>query len=442
MSDILREDSPDKIGRMLEKERDMKSVGEIYHLIDEVLRTYMDLPEDDRKIITLWALAVSFKSYFATMPYLFINASKGSGKTRLLKILENIIPRSILTPNLTEASLKRLPSQNALNALLIDEAERLTSKEKLALKELLNAAYKKGGKVLLVEESKGERVVKQLPVFLGVALANIWGLESVLEDRCITLILEKSKDPRITKIPEYFNLDDRFSTIKKSIGMQVVYVGSVVGAQTEFLFNSLLRDLSYTTYTHTLLTQPTLLHSNNDFLYKKVVESPLTGRDLELWLPLLIISYLISDEFFLEIMDLAKTKSEEKAEEQVAGDRDTVFASFLYYYLEANGQNGSVTTKNLKKKHEEVEGEKIWMSSEWIGRCLRRLKVIKQQIRKSNGMLYYLEMNKLKKYLDIRGVNLEEEVEKSDYVDSETQMTLKEKPDKEDFRKENLEEEK
>lgn len=438
MSDISQEDSKSEIIKTIELVKDRPTLRDIYDGIYSIISTYMDLPEEYKKIVSLWSIAAALKDCFVTFPVLFINASKGSGKTRLLKVLESIIPHARLTPNLTEASLFRLPAQQKLNALLIDEAERLSYKEKGNLRELLNQAYKRGGSVLRVEDDKsGGKVVKEYPVFMGLALANIWGLEPVLEDRCITIVLEKSKNKEITKIPEFFELDDRIAWIKKSLSVYVVYVGSLFSGVGEFFFIHLLSNIIDTLPTHHTQqqqhTQPTpILHektiskdfpTNPNLFCEVLKESTLLGRDMELWLPLLTVAAGISEEFFIETVNLAQHVCEEKKSREIVEDRDSVFSIFLYYYIRANNIKDMVSIRKLRTKFIELEGEKKWLSSEWVGRCLRRIRVIKNKRRMARGMEVEINMANLSEYINRRGIETTDELVEG-YVDEEYEEQL------------------
>lgn len=426
---------------MEEISQDTRNFTELYDTVVDILSTYIDVSDDDKRIIALWTIACGFKDKFITFPFLFFNASKGSGKTRMLKLLEALIPRAKLTPNLTEASLIRLPSQEILNALLIDEAERMTSKEKSTLRELLNQAYKKGGKILRVEEDKqGNRFVREYPVFLGIALANIWGLEPVLEDRCITIILSKSNNPTITKIPEFFHLDERIERVKNTILVYEVHVCTLLEVVCMYYFNYIIYDTLLTLYTQQQLpTLPTLdiieqekMSFDIEIFCDHIKNSSLMGRDLELWFPLLTISSLISEPFFLDTLDLAEKRCKEKKELDIIEDRDVIFLTFLYNFLKTENiaEGEMVSARTLRDSFLNIEGQKDWLTSEWIGRCLRRSNVIKNKRRLAKGLEYEISIERLEEYLVRRGIALSDLLQKAEL--NEVQSDLKQVPSKED----------
>ena len=121
-------------------------LGKCYERIIELIKKYMDMPEDQIKIIALWIIGTYFHSSFPSYPFLFLNAMRGSGKTRLLKIISHLAKGSNgnVQTGITEAVLFRLPSGTTL---VLDECESIGSKEKAILREYLNACYKSGGVV-------------------------------------------------------------------------------------------------------------------------------------------------------------------------------------------------------------------------------------------------------------------------------------------------------
>lgn len=191
------------------KEEEIFNLEVAYETLIRILKDWMDLEDRYYHIVALWILGTYFMDDFETYPYLFINATKRSGKSRLLKILAKLC-RGIHTTSMTEAVLFRLPMMKSVG-LFIDEAERIGSKGKEALRELLNSAYKRGVKIYRARKSaKSEAyVLDEFEVFVPISLANISGLDDVLEDRCITLVLERSFNPLIINKPEIFTLDEK-----------------------------------------------------------------------------------------------------------------------------------------------------------------------------------------------------------------------------------------
>jgi len=94
-----------------------------YLNIKDILRKYCDLEELDYPIIATWIIGTYFHHQFESFPYLFLNAMKGSGKTRTLKLITNLAKNGEMILSPTEAVLFRTNS-----TLGIDEFEGLTKK--------------------------------------------------------------------------------------------------------------------------------------------------------------------------------------------------------------------------------------------------------------------------------------------------------------------------
>jgi len=128
-------------------------LGDSYKEIQDIIKQYVDLPEDYIKFLSTWVLGTYFHSCFSTYPYLFLWAMRGSGKTRTLKLISALSAGGdgSVQNNLTEAVLFRIPQGTTT---CIDEMEQVGSKEKQTLREILNSAYKKGMKVKRMKKVK------------------------------------------------------------------------------------------------------------------------------------------------------------------------------------------------------------------------------------------------------------------------------------------------
>ena len=207
---------------------------------------------------------------FTSYPFIFLNAMKGSGKTRLLKLIKSMCWNGDFTASLTEAVLFRTASKHTM---IIDEFEDIGSKEKSSLRELLNAGYKKGNKVKRMKQVKKESgtvyEVEEFDLYTPIAMANIWGMENILSDRCITLILERSAHPIKTRLIEDFEFNEAILNIKRTLDQISCSLCSVVPAGEGW--NTYIYTTTLTTYT-TLHTLTTLLR-----------EAVFTQQELDAW---------------------------------------------------------------------------------------------------------------------------------------------------------------
>lgn len=365
---------------------------DIYNRIIERLKFYCDLNEEYYNIVALWVIGTYFHKEFETYPYLFINAMRGSGKSRLLKLIAFLSRNGKVENDMSEAVLFRTAKDKTF---CIDEFENIGSKEKGTLRTLLNSAYKKGTIVERARKVKSteDYVVEKFELYAPICMANIWGMESVLSDRCITLILEKSNDPMKTKLMEIFDYDEVLKQIKVdlSVGCEV-YVGSNTIINTYKEWNLHLHTL-YTTYT--IHTQPTLT------FFDKVLATSLNSRHLELFFPLLLVTQKIDEKLTEITLQTADKIIKEKKDEDILNDKDISLIEFVSEMdpIDDFIQIKYITEsyKNFLEDDEETKKKKMdWLSNEWMGRALKRLVLIRQKRRIGRGIEILIDYDKAK----------------------------------------------
>ena len=59
----------------------IEMLPKIRDLLSDVLDTYMSLDKDSKALLMAWIMAAPYYDAFDAFPYLFINASKSSGKS-------------------------------------------------------------------------------------------------------------------------------------------------------------------------------------------------------------------------------------------------------------------------------------------------------------------------------------------------------------------------
>jgi hypothetical protein len=134
---------------------------ELYKRLVDGFARYLHLPsEDDGGVVlllTCWTILTYVYPVFDAIPYLAIGGPTGSGKTRVLDLLEQLVFRPISTSNLTNSVLFRHLDAFGGTALL-DEAERfhnVRSPETGELMSSLLAGYRRG-KCISKSESLGD----------------------------------------------------------------------------------------------------------------------------------------------------------------------------------------------------------------------------------------------------------------------------------------------
>lgn len=377
-----------------------------YELIIKVLKNYSDIREDFYNILALWVIGTWIHDLFPTYPYLFFNAMKGSGKTRLMRLLAAICRNGKVVANVSESVLFRTAS---FSTIFIDEFEHISKKGKETLRELLNAAYKKGIKVERAYKIKsGERegqAIESFDVYCPIAMANIEGMENVLLDRCIPLIIDKSSNPLIIKKIEDYDENPDILEIIRGFPKNKCSLCSVVTKKNIYKWNAYI-DMKYN-YTTTLTTlttqttQTTLTQQDLDF-FNKIDETGIDSRNLELFMPLFFISKEISDVVFEETLKTAKVIVDERKAEDIVESRDVSLLNFLSQLEPSLSFMNIIQLTNQFREFMEGESEEEdkWLNAKWIGRSLKRLNLIIDKRRVGKGVQAIINFGKVKEKLD------------------------------------------
>jgi len=295
-----------------------------------------------------------------------LNAQKRSGKTRLLKLLSNLACKS-------DGSVSTSPTETLLfrhkeGALFFDEMDNINSKERSAFRETLNAVYKKGNKIVRYKEKKVDGVKEYVEdnffPYYPLGLANIKGMNDVLEDRSIQIILRRS-NKKLTKLVEDYKTNKDILELKEQLKKLKTIIPNdffgdwnnyIEGKEVERVESVELKELVE--------------------LYNKINKAEIFGRSLEIFFPLIIISNAcgIIDNFLETTKDYIKFKEEEEA----IDDIDERLKNFLLQNF--NESVGFVSVASiLSGFRNHLEAPEEWVNSKWLGRALKRLDLIKQK---------------------------------------------------------------
>jgi len=378
----------------LTRKQTKEKLLECYERINEVLRHYLDMNKDYYSLIAIWILGTYYHKNFSSYPYLYFNAMRGSGKSRALKLICKLSKDGSVMASPTEAVLFRTNG-----TIGIDEFEGVANKDKNAIRELLNGAYKKGVKIMRMKKVKSvsgvEMKVEEFEVYRPVIMANIWGMEEVLEDRAITLILEKSVDPIKTRLVEDFEENEVIKYI-----LQNIYrcsLCSVVSLKNiNLLWNNFISNKYNTTLTtHTTHTTHTTLTTQQETIFNKIHDSNILGRDLELFLPLFFIGDFLGQEIMVNLIRIAMNITRSKKQEQTIESKDIMVYDFISKQ-EPNLKYHSI--KQLINEFREFSGEiDEEINSKWFGRALKRLNLVLDRRRLGHGVEVTLNVVKAQK---------------------------------------------
>jgi len=372
-----------------EKEEGEELFKQAYLNIIQILKEYLDMKEEYYSITALWIIGTYFHDRFPSYPYLFFNAMKGSGKSRTINLITCLAKDGSVQNSMTEAVLFRTKG-----TLAIDEFEGVSRKGNENLRELLNSAYKKGTTVKRMHKKKTEKgtemAVEEFEVYRPIVLANIWGMENVLGDRCITLILERSGKRGITNLMEIFKEQKIVEETKAILDSLVTLVTMTFSVGVYQKWNDFIKLRTNNTTNITNNTNYTNSTNVTD-PFEIINKMDLNGRELELSFPLLLISNQISSDVLKETSLTLKKLFVVKKEEELTENMDISLYDFVAQHTSTDWVSISELTREFK---EFLQSNEEWINTRWLGRALKRLVLIKEKKKLSRGAYVILNIEK------------------------------------------------
>jgi len=335
------------------------SFSSVFTSIAEKYRYYLDF-HDERMYdyFPLWVIGTYFFPLYCAYPYVYVGGEKATGKTKCLELTKHLAFNGITSGNISMASVFRMV-QAGRCTLLIDETEFLAHKEKTQeIRSLLNAGYKPGNPVYRTEKTaKDEFVPTPFDAYSPKMLANINGLEDVLETRTIPFIMKR--------------------TMNNIVGNREIEYGDKECDQ--------IRDNLYLL----AMTKGDLMIES----YKTTKPiSSIKSRDWEMWHPILSIAKIIDGESDLGLFDRTVALAEEKVNERLVEERITSGSTLLLRTLlkmviiEDYYRPSEICNKMI-----ESFGEEKWMTPPWVGWTLKKLGIKTYRTRDRHGILYHLK---------------------------------------------------
>ncbi len=174
--------------------------AELLDRVEALIRKYCILPSEEAYVATtLWVAHTYTWSAWETTPRLAIlSAEKGSGKTRVLEVLQLLCFDANHTLNVSSSYLFRRYQQGQ-PTLLVDETDALFAGGKSGkmdpgreeIRGIINAGYRKGASVGRSEPRGQQIVAVDYPVFGAVALAGIKDLPDTVMNRSIVIWIKR-----------------------------------------------------------------------------------------------------------------------------------------------------------------------------------------------------------------------------------------------------------
>lgn len=370
--------------------------SEVYDAVKQAWQIYLEFDNPDiYDLVTLWTIGTYFFHMFNTYPYLYVGGLKRTGKTKSLTIASLICFNAIFSNNISTASIYRL-IQSGRCTLLMDETEKLADKERASeLRNMLLAGYKKGLLVYRTEKQKNERLVPEgFEVFSPKIIANIAGIEDILEDRCIPIIMKRGKNPAVINREPNFS-DPVWQKVRDYLYMLFLQFFSEV--------SSVVCDVSAVCV---------------------VGETRLSDRDLELWKPILALA-MFFDKYNQKLnltermIRFAERTVNEKQNESAVENEEYILVETLTKLVQTDGYYQVKAIRDVMAQAYEEEPK--WLTTKWLGRALKRLG-FKEKRRVGRGREYKFTVKEVKELAE----RLEVHVPLTTQTTQNTQTTLQE----------------
>jgi hypothetical protein len=194
-----------------------------YLVLEKLLRfisRFVFLNRSQVVVVTLWVVhTFTFESFDAT-PYLAItSAEKQSGKSRLLEILEIVVPRPWLTGRVTAAVLARKVDAESPTLLLDETDASFGSGGEYAetLRGVLNTGHRRGGKTSCCVRQGDDFTYEDFSTYCPKALAGIGRLPNTIEDRSISIRLRRAAPGEVIERFRRRNIQEEVDALRKEL---------------------------------------------------------------------------------------------------------------------------------------------------------------------------------------------------------------------------------
>jgi hypothetical protein len=144
--------------------------------------------------VTLWAAHTHAIGHFYTTPRLILSSPEaGSGKTRVLEVLDLLVSEPMFSLNASPPAIFRTLCKRQVT-LLMDEVDAIFSKKGKDdshedLRALLNAGYKRGATIPRCVGPRHD--VTEFPVYAAVALAGLGDMPDTIMTRSVIIRMRR-----------------------------------------------------------------------------------------------------------------------------------------------------------------------------------------------------------------------------------------------------------
>jgi hypothetical protein len=339
--------------------------AEIVEDLEKFFSRFLALSDGLPLVLALWSLATHLFDRFDAFPYMAITSpTKRCGKTRMCELISFVCFEPLQAVNISSAALYRILGKGK-RTLLIDEAESLShprDEKAAALREILNAGYRKGSVVVRckrmskgakVEEMEDTHEPEEFPTYCPKVLILIGRLQETLADRCIEIRMERRAGVELERF--------RFARVKAEI-LPLQRAANLWARQNG-------KDVE-------------------DYYQQNDVPS-LQDREAELWNPLFSVCAIAVPDRLPELESISLILAAAKSEEDVADYSLQLLRDCQHVFNEAKRDRLSTTEILVALNHLEDRPWAGWfhgrgLNAHGLSKMLRTFQIQPQNLR--NGL--------------------------------------------------------
>jgi len=380
--------------------------AKVLRRVVDVWRKYIEFPDEKEYLYhALWDAGTYSHHLFNCYPYAYLGGVKRTGKTKGLSVHHGLSFNAIFSNNMSTASIYRL-IQNARATLLIDESEKLSykgrmSERTLEFRSILLSGYKRGARAYRIEKTANDSLIpRPFETYSPKALANIQGLEDVIEDRCKNTIMKRSRNRKI------INLEVEENSELGELRSELYILFLENWREIQHIYNQ-ISELGELTELVNLKEIPQI--------------ELLVGRELELWRGIITLSIFFENKagsktkftsspssLTTSILKLAVEDAKQRQTENTTETGEVILTQILLGVVKEDNYYHVKTLKD--KMFEAFDEEQKWITTRWIGNALRRLG-FKEKRRVGTGYQYKLNKADVKDLAARLGVEPQEKTE-------------------------------
>ncbi len=378
---ILADDSPTRIRRRWSlqdiqkflEEQDSPPPKAVFEAVRDIIAYYLEF-NDPRvyDFAALWIIGSYFYHIFDAYPYVYLNGIKRVGKTKFLTLIALLAHNGLLSADITTASIHR-GIQSLRCTLCIDENETLhdLNERTMALRAALLSGFMKLSTALKVEGEEGKRkYLAEFELYSPKALANIFGIEDILEDRAITIVMLRALNPVIR---------DRKPKITDPVWQEV----------RDKIYRFFVRYASPVAEVYDATGEGSV---GSEGCVGSGEGVGIESREALLWRPVLALAHIMEKDGLIGLVDrtiaLARDTAKQRLVEDATESTDLIVLQVL---REKITKDDWCSVKIIKEGIFEAYGTEPpkWLTTEWLGRSLRRLG-FNEKRRLGTGVQYHL----------------------------------------------------